>query len=503
MDQQDFEIDLLEARRQKLQRLVKAGINPYPTEAVPHTALAEIKQHIEGHCPVPDSEDAKIWSAAGRLRALRGQGKIVFAEIEDVDTRLQVVCKADVLGEEQELLPNLDLGDIVWVEGSTFRTKRGEPSILAQRLVLLSKSLRPLPDKWHGLKDLETRYRQRYVDLIMDPEIRQLFIKRSQFTQHFRAGLTKHHFLEVETPVLELVPGGADANPFSTHHDTLDIELFLRISLELHLKRTLVGGLERVFEIGRVFRNEGMSPQHLQEFTMLEFYWAYADYNSLMELVESLYAEVLQATFGTMRITRKGKPDLDFTPPWPRTRYVEAIEEHSGVNVLTATDAELVEAIKKHRVDTDRSLGRARLIDQLYKKTTRPNLKPVQFLIDPPLAMSPLAKAHRDNEQLAERFWVLADGAEVGNGFSELNDPIDQKKRLEEQEQLRLAGDVEAQRLDHDFVRALEYGMPPAAGFGIGIDRLFALVTDQPSIRDVVLFPTMRPESNNREDGEK
>lgn len=500
---EETEINPLQARRQKLERLVKGGINPYPTEAVAHTPLKTILQHATSHCPVPESNDTKIWSAAGRLRAIRGQGKIVFLEIEDVDTRLQIVCKADVLGDEQTLIPDLDLGDIIWVEGSTFRTKRGEPSLLAERLVLLTKSLRPLPDKWHGLKDLESRYRQRYVDLIMNPEIRQLFIKRSQFVQSFREGLVKRGFLEVETPVLEHVPGGADANPFLTHHDTLDLDMYLRISLELHLKRTLVGGLEKVFEIGRVFRNEGMSTQHLQEFTMLEFYWAYADYESLMALAEELYPEAIKKTFGTTVIKRKGLPDLDFTPPWPRTRYVEVVKKHSGIDVLTATDEELVAAIKKHRVDTDLSLGRARLIDQLYKKTTRPHLNQVQFLIDPPLVLSPLAKPHRDNPALAERFWVLADGAEIGNAFSELNDPIDQANRFAEQEQMRLAGDTEAQRLDHDFVRALEYGMPPAAGFGIGLDRLFAVVANQPSIRDVVLFPTMKPTGNNSSNGEE
>lgn len=495
----DSTIDPVAARRTKLKRLVKAGIDPYPTPAHNYTPTWEVTSHCEINCPQPEDADSHEFSVAGRLRAIRGQGKIVFMDISDRTGKLQIVVKSDVVKAPAELLENLDLGDIIYVTGTTFRTKKGECSLLAQKLELLSKALRPLPDKWHGLKDHETRYRQRYVDLIMNDEVRKMFELRSAFIHAMRHGLTTRGFLEVETPVLEHIPGGADAEPFVTKHNTLDIDLFLRISLELHLKRLLVGGMERVFEMGRVFRNEGMSPQHLQEFTMLEFYVAYSDYTELMTMVEALYAEVLHATFGTTKIERDGKSTLDFTPPFPRYSYVDLLKEHAGVNILKATDEELVTAIKKHRVDTDLSLGRARLIDQLYKKTVRPKLTGVCFLIDPPLELSPLAKPHRDNPKLAERFWVIADTAEIGNAFSELNDPIDQKARFAEQEKLWQAGDKEAQRMDHDYVRALEYGMPPAAGFGTGIDRMLAVLTGQESIRDVVLFPTMRPLPNDNE----
>lgn len=492
----DNAVDPVVARTAKLKRLEKAGINPYPTEAHSHTPTWEVVAHCETTCPTPEDEDAREFSVAGRLRAIRGQGKIMFMDVVDRTGKIQIVVKSDIVDAPGELITNLDIGDIIYVHGTTFRTKKGECSLLAHKIELLSKSLRPLPDKWHGLKDHETRYRQRYVDLIMNDEVRQMFELRSAFMHAMRHGLTTRGFLEVETPVLEHIPGGADAEPFVTKHNTLDIDLYLRISLELHLKRLLVGGMERVFEMGRVFRNEGMSPQHLQEFTMLEFYVAYSDYHELMTMVEALYAEVLHATFGTTVIDRDDKSTLNFTPPFPRLSYVDLLKEHAGIDIIEASDEELLAAIKKHRVDTDLSLGRARLIDQLYKKTVRPKLTGVCFLIDPPLELSPLAKPHRDNPKLAERFWVVADTAEIGNAFSELNDPIDQKERFMSQEKMRLAGDKEAQRMDHDYVRALEYGMPPAAGFGVGIDRMLAVITGQDSIRDVVLFPTMRPKDH-------
>jgi len=493
MDTSAKEIDPKAARREKLNRLIESGVNPYPSEAHPHTPLKQIFDHCDSQCKNPGDSDDKIYAAAGRLRAIRGQGGIVFLDLADDTAKMQVVTKADTLGESQNLIDNLDIGDIIWVEGSTFRTKRGECSILPHELTLLSKSLRPLPDKWSGLKDQEVRFRQRYLDLIMNDQARDIFQKRVALIDALRTNLKEQGFMEVETPVLEHVPGGADAEPFQTHHNTLDIDLFLRISLELHLKRLLVGGFPKVFELGRVFRNEGMSKEHLQEFTMLEFYWAYADYLLLMEMVEELYAQAIVTVFGVTKLERARGETLDFTPPWPRVEYTSLLREHAGIDVITSSDEEILAAVKKHRVDSGAELGRARLIDQLYKKVVRPKLVQPQFLIDPPLVMSPLAKPHRQNPRLAERFWVLAAGSEIGNGFSELNDPLDQQKRFAEQEKLRLAGDPEAQRMDHDYVRALEYGMPPAAGFGIGIDRLLAVLINQ-SIRETVLFPTMRPE---------
>lgn len=495
MDTPDKEIDPIVARHEKLNRLIESGVNPYPSESHPHTPLKQILDHCDSQCKNPGDSDDKVYSAAGRIRALRGQGGIVFLDLADDTAKMQVVAKADVLSESQKLIENLDLGDIIWVEGATFRTQRGECSILPHEITLLSKSLRPLPDKWSGLKDQEVRFRQRYLDLIMNDQARDTFQKRVALIDALRTNLKEQGFMEVETPVLEHVPGGADAEPFITHHNTLDIDLFLRISLELHLKRLLVGGFPKVFEFGRVFRNEGMSMQHLQEFTMLEFYWAYADYLELMEMVEELYASSIEAVFGTTKLERPGGEILDFTPPWPRVEYAALLREHAGIDVITSSDEEILAAVKEHRVDSGAELGRARLIDQLYKKVVRPKLVQPQFLIDPPLIMSPLAKPHRKNPRLAERFWVLAAGAEIGNGFSELNDPIDQKRRFDEQEKMRLSGDAEAQRLDHDYVRALEYGMPPAAGFGVGVDRLLAIITNQ-SIRETVLFPTMRPEQD-------
>lgn len=495
------ELDPIAARRAKLTRLVKSGVNPFPVEAVERQSISEIRETLEKSCAEPDTEDSTTYQVAGRIVGRRGQGGIAFVDLLDASGRLQLVVKEDIIGENFALLDDLDLGDIVASTGTGWRTKRGELSLKVTELKLLAKSLRPLPSSWHGLKDHEQRYRQRYADLIINDETREFFALRSKFTAALRRRLTDADYVEVETPTLEEVPGGADANPFRTKHDALDIPLFLRISLELHLKRLIVGGYEKVFELGRVFRNEGVGTQHLQEFTMLEFYEAYADYETLMKFVEQLYADVIKDVFGTTQLKPAGRNEiLDFTAPWPRVDYVDAIKEKTGVDVLEASDEEIVAAIKKYRVDTDLSLGRARLIDQLYKKTVRPHLKQVCFLVRPPLVLSPLAKPDRQDARRAERFWVLAEGAEIGNGFSELNDPIDQFGRFNEQEKMRLAGDVEAQRLDLDYIRAMQYGLPPTAGFGVGLDRWLYVLTGQDSIRDTVLFPQLRPEPDNELD---
>lgn len=501
MPEANTELDPIAARRAKLARLVKREVAPYPSAAVDRQSLAEVRADIEQTCPEPDTENESSYQVAGRLMGRRGQGGIAFIDLVDESGRLQLVVKQDILGEAFGILDDLDLGDIVTAEGTGWRTKRGELSLKVSQINLLAKSLRPLPSSWHGLKDHEQRYRQRYVDLVINDETREFFTLRSKFTAALRRRLNDANYVEVETPTLEEVPGGADANPFRTKHDALDVPLFLRISLELHLKRLIVGGYEKVFELGRVFRNEGVGTQHLQEFTMLEFYEAYADYETLMKFVERLYADVIKDVFGTTQLKPAGRDDiLDFTPDWPRVDYVDAIKERAGIDVLEATDEEIVAAVKQHRVDTDLSLGRARLIDQLYKKTVRPHLKQVCFLVRPPLVLSPLAKPDRDDPRRAERFWVLAEGAEIGNGFSELNDPIDQYARFNEQEKMRLAGDDEAQRLDLDYVRALQYGMPPTAGFGVGLDRWLYVLTGQESIRDTVLFPQLRPEPESELD---
>ena len=487
-------LDPFESRRAKLGAWRDAGVDPYPAQTPLFHKIARVRElgiwnDAETRLPLESG-------IAGRILSLRGQGAVIFADLEDGSAKIQLLFRKDT-ADEFEQLELLDLGDHLWVTGMLCLTKRGELTVEVTEWKLLSKSLHPLPDLWKGLQDSDTRQRQRYAELIVSPNVKERFRKRSVFVASFRQTLAEQSFLEVETPVLEEIPGGADAEPFMTHHNSLDVDFYLRISLELHLKRLIVGGFDKVYELGRVFRNEGISPQHLQEFTMLEFYQAYASYRELMSFVENLYATAIKATFGSLKIQR-GEHLLDFTPQWPRVSYVGLLKEYAGIDILTATDDELVQAIKNYRVDTDVSLGRGRLLDQLYKKTVRPNLIQPQFVIDVPVEFSPLAKRKSEDGRLTERLMVLIDGAEVGNGFSELNDPLDQRARLEEQERLRLKGDLEAQRMDPDFLRALEYGMPPTAGFGVGIDRLFAILADVESIRETVFFPTMRPEKQDR-----
>ena len=483
-------LDPFESRRAKLQAWQAAGVNPYPAQTPPHYSISSVR--ALGIWSDLETRLSLEKGVVGRVLSLRGQGAVVFVDLEDGSGKIQLLFRKDTT-ENFELLELLDLGDHLWATGTLFLTKRGELTVEVSAWKLLSKSLHPLPDLWKGLLDPETRQRQRYAELIVNPETKERFRKRSIFVSALRRLLAEQGFMEVETPVLEHIPGGADAEPFMTHHNALDLDFYLRISLELHLKRLVIGGFDRVYELGRVFRNEGVSPQHLQEFTMLEFYQAYASYNELMTFVEQLYATAIKETFGSLHVQR-GDHILDFTAPWPRVSYSKLLKQYAGIDIATITDEELVLTIKKYRVDTDISLGRGRLLDQLYKKTVRPNLIQPQFIIDLPVEFSPLAKRKLENPRLTERLMVLIDGAEVGNGFSELNDPIDQRTRFEEQESLRIKGDPEAQRMDPDFLRALEYGMPPTAGFGVGIDRLFAILADVESIRETVFFPTMRPE---------
>jgi lysyl-tRNA synthetase class 2 len=487
------DLDPFAARRAKLQAWRDLGIDPYPAQVPEHTDVARTRQNAEDQQESLEKEELKA-AVVGRIISIREQGAITFIDLKDRTGKIQLLFKSDALNPEKfEQLALLDIGDFLWVEGILFVTKRGELTVRATDWQIMSKSLCPLPDSWKGLQDPELRQRQRYVELLVNDQTAENFRKRSRFVTAFRHVLEGENFVEVETPILEHVPGGADAEPFVTHHNALDTDFYLRISLELSLKRLVVGGFERVYEIGRVFRNEGISPQHLQEFTMLEFYWAYASYRELMEMVERLYAAVIDETCGALKIER-GDTVLDFTPPWPRVSYVKLLKQYAGIDVSTCSDEELLEAVRKHRGEADPSHGRGRLMDQLYKKTVRPHLVQPQFVIDLPVEFSPLAKRKGDNPRLTERLMVLVDGAEVGNGFSELNDPLDQRERFEEQERLRLKGDAEAQRLDEDFLRALEYGMPPTAGFGVGIDRLLAIILNVDSIRDTVFFPTMRPE---------
>ncbi len=450
---------------------------------------------------------------AGRLATFRDQGKTRFAHLEDASGRIQLYFRRDALGRQWELVELLDADDHVGVRGTLFRTRSGEVTIRVSELTLLAKALRPLPrgkrqvaddgaeQVFGGLQDPELRYRQRYADLAVHPEVRAVFQLRARVVRFIRRFLDERGFLEVETPVLQSLYGGASARPFHTHHNALDIPLFLRIADELYLKRLLVGGMERVYEIGHDFRNEGIDRTHNPEFTMLEWYMAYADYHAVAAMIEELLVGLVRELFGGTQLVRhdeRGRPvALDFTPPFPRLRFVEGIRDHGGPDVLSATDDEMRAALRRAGVpgDVAASCGGGKLIDEVFKAYLEPHLVQPTFVLDYPKALSPLAKAHRDDPRLTERFELFVLGRELANAFSELNDPDDQRARFEDQVRQRAAGDEEAQHYDADYIRALEYGMPPAGGIGVGIDRLVMLLADQPSIRDVILFPAMRPES--------
>jgi len=480
-------------RLRKLEELRRLEVEPYPfsypVDSPASQVLAEAEKLIAS---------GQVRSLAGRIVAIRSHGKSCFFHLLDGTGRIQAYIRQDVVGDRAyQIFGLMDIGDFVGIKGPVFRTRTGEVTIEVREAVLLAKSLLPLPEKYHGLQNQDLRYRKRYLDLIANPQVRQLFVRRTEFVKAMRRFLDGRGFLEVETPVLEHIPGGADAQPFITHHNTLDIDLYLRISLELHLKRLIVGGYEKVYEMGRVFRNEGMSPQHLQEFTLMECYQAYADYRMMMSLVEEMYCHILDQVFGSLRIEYQGIA-LDFTPPWPRYDYRELMLSRAGVDLDRHPTLEsLLPVLKERGIEPDPRLGRGRLIDQLYKKLVRPTLIQPCFLIDHPVDVSPLAKRHPDRPNYVQRFQPMFAGAEVGNGFSELNDPLDQRARFEEQARLRERGDAEAQMYDRDFVEALEHGMPPCGGFGVGIDRFFAIASNAESVREVVFFPTMKPETTN------
>lgn len=479
--------ELIAERRRKLAKIREGG-DPYPA-SVPRTAtLAEARAAVsDGSSPGP-------FSVAGRVMSWRDQGKIAFADLDDGTGKLQIVLDTKELGADglARAAATVDVGDFISVTGRPLVTKRGEPSIAASSVLIAAKSVRPVPATWYGLADAELRLRKRYLDLIADPSVRDLFQRKSAFWKSMRDELASAGFLDVETSVLEQVPGGADAEPFVTHHNALDQDFFLRISLELPLKKLLVGGFEKVFEIGRVFRNEGIDRDHLQDYTQMECYAAYWDHRRMMAFVAELYRAVAAATWGGT-VTRWGDADLEWGGSWREVDYVDAFVAATGVNPLSADRTELLSLASKLKLPADATLGTGRLIDLVYKKTVRPTLVEPCFLVGHPLAISPLAKADPDRPGRALRFQVLAAGTEVGNGWSELNDPDEQRKRFEEQMKLRAAGDREAQRLDEDFIEALEYGMPPAAGFGLS-ERLFSIMADKP-IRETVFFPPMRQEN--------
>jgi lysyl-tRNA synthetase class 2 len=483
--------ELKQIRIEKLENLKTKGIEPYPAKSVRSHSVAEALRDFD----TLSSSEKEIY-LTGRVRTVRTHGAISFMDIEDQSGRIQLFFHKDELGEEKyDFLNSFDIGDFIEASGSLFVTNKGQQTLKVKEYKMLTKALLPLPEKWHGLTDEETRYRKRHLDLIMNANVRNLFMKRTAFINNVREFLNESGFMEVETPVLESVPGGAEAEPFITHHNKLDIDFYLRISLELHLKRLMVGGFEKIYELGRVFRNEGISTQHLQEFTMLEFYWAYADYEQLMDFVEKFYTTIIEKTFSTLEIPYHGQT-LNFKAPWPRYDYREIVLKESGIDIDEyPTKEAMQELVRSKGIKPDPAAGRGRLIDQLYKKLVRPQLMQPCFLINHPLDISPLAKKRSSDPNKVERLQVLIAGAEVGNGFSELNDPIDQRERFLRQEELRRAGDKEAQMIDDDFVEALEYGMPPTAGFGVGIDRLLMILTDQENIRDSVFFPMMKPKS--------
>lgn len=480
--------ELLKVRRDKLQDLYDLGIDPFGEKFERIHTAKEIFDRFDAL----EEQETKI---SGRIMSMRTHGKASFADLMDHTGRIQLYFRVNTLGEEQyALLEKLDIGDIVGITGKIFRTRRGEISVEVQEMKFLSKSLRPLPAKWHGLKDVDLRYRQRYVDLIVNPGVREVFETRSKIIQIMRSFLTERGYVEVETPTLHVIAGGASARPFTTHHNTLDMDLYLRIAPELYLKRLLVGGFDRVFEIGKMFRNEGMSTKHNPEFTMCELYMAYGDASDMMSITEELYARVAQELVGSMKITFQGQ-EIDLTPPWPRKPMLDAIKEYSGVDLRGLDDEQARLAAKEKGLDVEPNATFSQVLDEFFDAFVEPKLVQPIFITDHPVEVSPLAKRKKDDPSLTDRFEPFIVTWEVGNGFTELNDPVDQDQRFRQQMEQREQGDDEAHMMDEDYIRALEYGMPPAGGLGLGIDRMVMLFTDSPSIRDVLLFPHMRPRS--------
>ncbi len=476
--------DIIRDRKEKREKLQKLGINPYPARVKRTHTVAEVKESfqklVQGGSPV---------FIAGRVRGLRKQGGIVFLDVEDESGRMQAVANAKTTANFKKIVPNLDGGDFVAVGGKLFTTKRGEKSVEVKKLVLLTKSLRPLPADYYGLEDTEVRLRQRYLEMLMNPEVRRLFTRKAKFWATIRRELAAAGFTEVETGVLEAMPGGAEAEPFVTRHRALDDDFYLRISLEIALKKLMVGGWEKIFEIGRVFRNEGIDAEHLQDYTQMEFYLAYTNYEELMELVERMYKKVIKETFGTLIFEYNGKK-VNWGKKWPKVDYFDIFKKKSGIDLKKATEAELRRKAEALGLKVERAAGKGRIIDAIFKKMARPTLVEPVMLINPPVEIEPLAKRRPEELKQVERFQVIAHGTELGKGFSEANDPVDQRERLEEQERLREKGDKEAQRLDEEFLTALEYGMPPTAGFGMS-ERLFAVLAGRP-IRETVFFPLMK-----------
>jgi lysyl-tRNA synthetase class 2 len=486
---------LMQERRAKLAALRARGVDPYPAEVGVTASLGQTLRDWDGQIEPGDGSGAYA-TVAGRLIARRGHGKLVFLVLAEGDDELQIMCQLALLGDEgMAAVGDLDVGDWVAARGEIVRSRRGELSIMAEQVRLISKSLRPMPDKWHGLRDVETRYRQRYVDLAVNPEARRVFAIRSRAIAAMRAELLDRGYVEVETPLLQPQPGGALARPFVTHHNALDVDLYLRIAPELYLKRLVAGGLPRVFEIGRVFRNEGISTRHNPEFTMLESYEAYADYHDIMALTEALLQRAAIEALGTTTLTYGGRK-LELGGQWPRRTVLELVREATGRDDLDYdTPVEtLRDVAAAHGIEAGQAWGAGKIIEELRDRLAEPSIWDPMFVIDYPVEVSPLARRHREDGRVTERFELIIAGREMANAYSELIDPDDQRARFEVQAGARAAGDVEAMTVDVDYLRAMEFGMPPMGGLGIGVDRLIMLLADVATIRDVILFPTLRPE---------
>ncbi|MGI6498914.1 MAG: lysine--tRNA ligase [Oscillospiraceae bacterium] len=486
--QEESRSELLQIRRDKLKELQAEGRDPFAeTTYRCDSNSQEIKEQF-------DAMEGKRVSIAGRLMSKRGMGKAIFSDLQDGTGRIQLYVRIDEMGEEAlNRFKKYDIGDIVGVTGEVFRTKRGEISVKTDEITLLSKSLNPLPEKFHGLTSTELRYRQRYVDLIVNPGVRRAFEIRSKIIKTIRSYLDDLGYMEVETPVLNTISGGANARPFVTHHNTLNIDMYMRIATELHLKRLVVGGIERVYEIGRLFRNEGMDPKHNPEFTTVEFYEAYADYHDMMDRTEGIYVKAAQDILGTTKLMYQGA-DLDLTPPFARMTMAEAVKQYTGVDFMSfQADEDAQKAAASIGVKLEKDATWGNLLYACFDEKVESQLMAPIFILDHPVEVSPLAKRCKEDPRLTQRFELFMAGREMANAFSELNDPVDQKERFQRQAALREAGDEEAGMMDTDYINALEYGLPPTGGCGIGIDRMVMLYTDSASIRDVILFPTMKP----------
>ncbi|MED4069631.1 lysine--tRNA ligase [Priestia endophytica] len=487
--------DQLIVRREKMKELQEQGIDPFGKRFERSHSSNELLEAYDQFSKeeLAEKEEETSISFAGRIMTKRGKGKAGFAHVQDLNGQIQIYVRKDSVGEEQyELFKNADIGDIVGIEGVMFKTKVGELSIKATSFTLLSKALRPLPDKYHGLKDIEQRYRQRYLDLITNPESRQTFVTRSRIIQSMRRYLDGQGFLEVETPMMHSIAGGASARPFVTHHNALDIELYMRIAIELHLKRLIVGGLERVYEIGRVFRNEGVSTRHNPEFTMLELYEAYADYKDVMSLTENMIAHIAQEVLGTTTV-QYGEDEINLAPEWTRLHMADAVKQYTGVDFWKEMTDEEAHALAKERgVEVTEHMQFGHVLNEFFEQKVEHELVQPTFIYGHPVEISPLAKKNDEDPRFTDRFELFIVRREHANAFTELNDPIDQRERFEAQLKEREQGNDEAHEMDDDFIEALEYGMAPTGGLGIGIDRLVMLLTNSPSIRDVLLFPQMR-----------